>query len=467
MDESLSKGDAARAAILNTARRLFIANGFHGTSMRAIAHEAGDRAVGGIYNHFPTKEAIFRALIEEDNPYEVVLGTLETELDRASTGPEFVGLALKTVLAVIPNYYDFLQLAQIDLREFEGQTVRHLLRSEFFPRIMGVIQRMQTLPGLKPLEPYTILRMMASLVIGFVITERLIPGDVLIEFSRDVLADQFIDTLLHGLADEPIPHLTTKDTTDDQSESPYAVDVHDVYKRFGSVHALQGLSLQIRRGEIYGLLGPNGAGKSTLIRVIAGLHKPDSGRVTLLDHLMPDKDILARVGYMTQASALYTDLTVWQNVAFFAGLNGCHDKAAIEEAIAFVDLSARTHSRINTLSGGMRQRVSLASVLAHHPDVILLDEPTVGVDPQLRFQFWDHFRAMTGARDHADRVEPRDGRGRALRPAGLYPQRAVDRRGHSGIPARAGRHARHRAGILALRGTKRGEQPCSIIAAGF
>jgi ABC-2 type transport system ATP-binding protein len=179
------------------------------------------------------------------------------------------------------------------------------------------------------------------------------------------------------------------------NEIPYAVDVRDVHKRFGSVQALQGLSLQVRRGEIYGLLGPNGAGKSTLIRVIAGLHKPDSGRVTLLDHAMPDKGILARVGYMTQASALYTDLTVWQNVAFFAGLNGCTDKTAIEEAIDFVDLSARKDSRISTLSGGLRQRASLASVLAHHPDLILLDEPTVGVDPQLRFQFWDHFRAMT------------------------------------------------------------------------
>jgi ABC-2 type transport system ATP-binding protein len=174
-----------------------------------------------------------------------------------------------------------------------------------------------------------------------------------------------------------------------------AVEVHDVHKRFGSIHALQGLSLNVRRGEIYGLLGPNGAGKSTLIRVIAGLHKPDSGSVTVLDHRMPDKTILAHVGYMTQASALYTDLTVWQNVAFFAGLMGCRDKDAIAKAIEFVDLTARKTSRISTLSGGMRQRVSLASVLAHQPDVILLDEPTVGVDPQLRFQFWDHFRAMT------------------------------------------------------------------------
>lgn len=177
--------------------------------------------------------------------------------------------------------------------------------------------------------------------------------------------------------------------------SDYAIEVTNVHKSFGAVHALQGLSLQARKGEIYGLLGPNGAGKSTLIRVIVGLHKPDSGSVTVLGQRIPNKDILARVGYMTQASALYSELTVWQNVAFFAGLMGCRDRDKIAAAIDFVDLSERKDSRIDTLSGGMRQRVSLATVLAHEPQVILLDEPTVGVDPQLRFQFWDHFRAMT------------------------------------------------------------------------
>lgn len=176
----------------------------------------------------------------------------------------------------------------------------------------------------------------------------------------------------------------------------FAVEVREVHKRFpGGVHALRGLSLTLRQGEIYGLLGPNGAGKSTLIRAIAGLLTPDAGSVAVLGQPMPDKAILARVGYMTQASALYTDLTIWQNVAFFAGLTGCHDRAAIAEAIAFVDLADRAHSRVSTLSGGMRQRVSLAVALAHHPALILLDEPTVGVDPQLRAQFWGHFRQLT------------------------------------------------------------------------
>jgi ABC-2 type transport system ATP-binding protein len=179
------------------------------------------------------------------------------------------------------------------------------------------------------------------------------------------------------------------------NENGYAVQVHGVHKRFKEVHALRGMTLQAPKGKIYGLLGPNGAGKSTLLRTIVGLHEADEGQVEVLGQRIPDKQVLSRVGYMTQASALYNDLSVLQNVTFFAGLMGCRDKAAIEAAIEFVDLTHRIDSRINTLSGGMRQRVSLASVLAHDPELILLDEPTVGVDPQLRVQFWQHFRKLT------------------------------------------------------------------------
>ena len=176
---------------------------------------------------------------------------------------------------------------------------------------------------------------------------------------------------------------------------PEPVKIEGVYKKFGTVEALRGLSLSIRRGEIFGVLGPNGAGISTLIRSIVGLIKPDQGRVTVLGETMPNKPILSRLGYMTQASALYDDLTVWQNVAFFAGLMGCQEDAKIQAALELVELAHRADSPIRTLSGGMRQRVSLASVMAHQPEIILLDEPTVGVDPQLRALFWAHFRRLS------------------------------------------------------------------------
>ncbi len=173
------------------------------------------------------------------------------------------------------------------------------------------------------------------------------------------------------------------------------VVVENVSKAFGSIHAVRGLSLRVPTGLVYGLLGPNGAGKTTLIRLIAGLLRADSGTVRVLDAPMPDKAVLAQVGYMTQAHALYNDLTVRENVGFFGAMAGGVTQARIDEVIALVDLSERADSLVGTLSGGMKQRVSLACALVHRPRLLLLDEPTVGVDPQLRVQFWQHFRRLT------------------------------------------------------------------------
>ncbi|HSP07996.1 MAG TPA: ABC transporter ATP-binding protein [Candidatus Dormibacteraeota bacterium] len=171
-----------------------------------------------------------------------------------------------------------------------------------------------------------------------------------------------------------------------------AVDVENVSKTFGAVKALDGVSLKVKRGEIYGLLGPNGAGKTTLIRMLVGLLEAQTGTVTVLGSRMPDIDVLRHVGYMTQQAALYPGLSVEENVRFFAAINGVED--GVKEAIEMVDLYERRASEVSTLSGGMRQRCSLACALVHRPQLLLLDEPTVGVDPQLRAQFWEDFRRM-------------------------------------------------------------------------
>jgi ABC-2 type transport system ATP-binding protein len=176
----------------------------------------------------------------------------------------------------------------------------------------------------------------------------------------------------------------------------FAVEVDSVVKRFGALKALDGASLRIRRGEVYGVLGPNGAGKTTLIRSLVGLIVPDAGTVTVLEHRMPNLDILARVGYMTQQAALYPDLSAEENVRFFAAIYGGDDDG-VRAALEFVDLWDRRSSVVSNLSGGMRTRCSLACALVHKPDLLLLDEPTVGVDPQLRIQLWDRFQQM--ARD--------------------------------------------------------------------
>ena len=172
-----------------------------------------------------------------------------------------------------------------------------------------------------------------------------------------------------------------------------AVSVDGVSKSFGSLKALDSVSLRVRPGEVYGLLGPNGSGKTTLIRMLVGLILPDSGSVTVLGTRMPDVGILGRVGYMTQQAALYPDLSVEENVRFFAAVNQAESQ--VEEALHFVELWDRRRSIVSELSGGMRQRASLACAIVHGPRLLLLDEPTVGLDPQLRIQFWEGFRVMT------------------------------------------------------------------------
>jgi ABC-2 type transport system ATP-binding protein len=174
-----------------------------------------------------------------------------------------------------------------------------------------------------------------------------------------------------------------------------AVAAENVVKRFGPVLALDGLSLHVRRGEVYGLLGPNGAGKTTLIRMLVGLVRADQGEIRVLGRPMPELGVLSRIGYMTQQAALYPDLSALDNLRFFAAIYGA--EAQVEEALRLVELWDRRDSVVGTLSGGMRTRCSLACALVHHPDLLLLDEPTVGVDPQLRVQFWDHFRRLAAA----------------------------------------------------------------------
>jgi ABC-2 type transport system ATP-binding protein len=175
------------------------------------------------------------------------------------------------------------------------------------------------------------------------------------------------------------------------------VQTTELHKHFGAIRAVDGLDLSVRCGEIYGLLGPNGSGKTTLIRLLVGLLKPTAGSVRVLDRTMPDKALLAQVGYMTQSSALYEDLTMRENVTFFAEMCGGVSRARVDEVIALVDLADRARSLVRTLSGGMRQRASLACALVHRPRLLLLDEPTVGVDPQLRATFWAYFRELAAA----------------------------------------------------------------------
>ncbi|HXG25991.1 MAG TPA: ABC transporter ATP-binding protein [Candidatus Binatia bacterium] len=175
-----------------------------------------------------------------------------------------------------------------------------------------------------------------------------------------------------------------------------AVEAVGLTKRFGEIRAVDGIDLGLTPGVIYGLLGPNGSGKTTLIRLLTGLARPTAGEARILGERMPSRSALARIGYMPQAEAIYPELSVGENLAFFARLESRADRASIDEVLELVELRERRNTPALELSGGMRRRLSLACALVHRPKVLFLDEPTVGVDPALRVQFWTHFRRLAG-----------------------------------------------------------------------
>lgn len=175
------------------------------------------------------------------------------------------------------------------------------------------------------------------------------------------------------------------------------VVIEQLVKQFGKVRAVDNLTMTIRTGETYGLIGPNGSGKTTLIRMLVGLVRPTSGTIHIFGLKMPSAKVLPSMGYMTQLSALYLDLTARENLQFFSniyGLRGKEQRSRIEEMLSRVDLADRADDVVSKFSGGMKQRLSLACALVHKPRLALLDEPTVGVDPALRRTFWDYFAQL-------------------------------------------------------------------------
>ncbi len=173
-----------------------------------------------------------------------------------------------------------------------------------------------------------------------------------------------------------------------------AVRAVDLVKAFGPLRAVDGVAFDLAPGRIFGLLGPNGSGKTTLIRLLTGMAHATAGRAEVLGVAMPSRANLGRIGYMTQSDGIYPALTVAENVRFFAAVYGVDADAATRDVLALVDLSDRMTSVAGTLSGGQRRRLSLACALVHRPPILFLDEPTVGIDPLLRVQFWGHFRSL-------------------------------------------------------------------------
>jgi ABC-2 type transport system ATP-binding protein len=181
--------------------------------------------------------------------------------------------------------------------------------------------------------------------------------------------------------------------------SKYVIDVKNVTKSFDGKTAVNNVSLQVSEGEIFAFLGPNGSGKTTFLRMLCGLLTPDSGDGTCLGYsiLNEQLEIKKHIGYMTQRFSFYEDLTIRENLDFVARLYNVSDrKRKVNESIERLGMSARRDQLAGTLSGGWKQRLALVAALIHEPKLLLLDEPTAGVDPKARRDFWDEIHLLAG-----------------------------------------------------------------------
>ncbi len=204
-----------------------------------------------------------------------------------------------------------------------------------------------------------------------------------------------MNSTMHPLPN-PLPALDTVS----RNSGDLAIDVEGLTKRFGSKTVVDHFTMQVPRGQIYGFLGPNGSGKTTTIRMICGLLTADEGRGTVLGHdIVRDSERIKReVGYMTQKFSLYEDLSIEENLDFVARMYRMPDrKRRVAQALESLGLASRKAQLAGTLSGGWKQRLALAACLIHEPKLLLLDEPTAGVDPGARRDFWEHIHTLAHA----------------------------------------------------------------------
>lgn len=175
------------------------------------------------------------------------------------------------------------------------------------------------------------------------------------------------------------------------------ISLNNVVKKFGKQTVLRNINFQVPQGRIIGLIGPSGAGKSTIIKVILGMEVPDSGQTTIFNQKMPNRKLLGKIGYMAQSDALYEQLTGRENLQFYADMKELTKTTAaqqIKHVTQVVDLTKALDKRVSGYSGGMKRRLSLAIALLGFNQILILDEPTVGVDPALRRQIWSELQNL-------------------------------------------------------------------------
>lgn len=190
-------------------------------------------------------------------------------------------------------------------------------------------------------------------------------------------------------------------TAEASQQKKLVIDVRDLHKSFDGKPAVAGISVAVREGDIFGFVGPNGCGKTTTIRMICGLLTPDQGSGTCLgfDIIKQSSEIKKRIGYMTQKFSLYDDLSIYENLEFVSRMYEMENRVeAINNGLTFLGLEERANNQLaGTLSGGWKQRLGLSAAILHKPKLLLLDEPTTGIDPKARRKFWDEIHALSSA----------------------------------------------------------------------
>ncbi|HEX2907389.1 MAG TPA: helix-turn-helix domain-containing protein [Phototrophicaceae bacterium] len=200
MAHPTARGEQARAEILEAAKHLFLHYGYGATSMRDIAKAAGNRAVAGIYNHFPTKQAIFQALLETHNPFDEIIAVVES--GSGETGPKVFANVMRELMLRLPNYVDFIDLAQIDLREFQGEYIIQISEAHRTAvRVLQAVERAQKLPGLKPMNRIVLMELAANFIFGYALGRRFTPPYLKAHLPEDVWIEQFIEAFLTGVAE--------------------------------------------------------------------------------------------------------------------------------------------------------------------------------------------------------------------------------------------------------------------------
>ncbi|EIM08016.1 ABC transporter-like protein [Planococcus antarcticus DSM 14505] len=184
-----------------------------------------------------------------------------------------------------------------------------------------------------------------------------------------------------------------------------SISINNLNKNYGKTAVLDRVNLQIAGGEIFGLIGPSGSGKTTLVKMIVGIDSPSAGTVDVLGKRVPNLTLLQDIGYMAQSDALYPELTGKENLRFFASLYNMK-KSKLKERIAYaadlVQLTGELGKKVSAYSGGMKRRLSLAIALVHDPHILILDEPTVGIDPELRLSIWSELMLLK--REHGKTI---------------------------------------------------------------